>query len=170
MSPVRKVASWLLCMVLRNTPPNSREWAEAMLRELDYIENDWAALLWAIGSTSAIFRNSLSGLFKGETGGKEKPMPGGTQNRTAGILTGVLMAGLLVVCMFGVVDLLFHLFPKWDLGPMPWWVAVIVIPEITFVVAIVSLWRKRRPMALGILLTAVILATHFAVHIANHFR
>ena len=80
------------------------------------------------------------------------------------------MAGLLVVCMFGVVDLLFHLFPKWDLGPMPWWVAVIVIPEITFVVAIVALWRKRRPMALGILLTAVILATHFAVHIANHFH
>ena len=77
---------------------------------------------------------------------------------------------MLVVCAFGFVDLLFHLFPKWDLGPMPWWMAVIVIPEIIFVLAIVTLWRKRRPMALGILLTAIILATHFAVHIATHFH
>jgi hypothetical protein len=49
-------------------------------------------------------------------------------------------------------------------------VGVIVLPEIIFVVAIVALWRKRRPMAVGILLLAVTLGTHFIVHVANHYH
>jgi len=173
MSRIRKVASTLLRFVLRHSPPNSGDWAAAMLGELEYIESDWAAMFWALGSTMAIFRHSLRswrGWFPGKSFGKRNLMPNGTGNRTTGILTGAAIAGMLVVCAFGAVDLLFHLFPKWDLGPMPWWMAVIVIPEIIFVVSIVLLWRRRRPMALGILLTAIILATHFAVHIATHFH
>jgi hypothetical protein len=30
------------------------------------------------------------------------------------------------------------------------------------------MWQKRRPMAVGILLMAVVLATHAVVHIALH--
>jgi cytochrome c oxidase assembly factor CtaG len=41
---------------------------------------------------------------------------------------------------------------------MPWWVAMIVIPEMIFIVAVVALWRKRRSMAVGILLSAVTLS------------
>ena len=33
----------------------SREWASAMLRELDFVDSDWEALLWALGSTSCDF-------------------------------------------------------------------------------------------------------------------
>jgi hypothetical protein len=173
MYRVRTLASIVLRTSFRCAPRNSRDWVAAMLAELDYIESDWAAFFWALGSTTAIFRHSIRGWsawFGKKAAGGDQMMPNGTGNRTVGILTGAGIAGMLVVCAFGAVDLLFHLFPKWDLGPMPWWMAVIVIPEIIFVVSIVTLWRKRRPMALGILLTAIILATHFAVHIATHFH
>ena len=56
MGAVRNLASQVLSTVLSHAPPEAREWAEAMLRELDYIDGDWAALFWALGSTTAIFR------------------------------------------------------------------------------------------------------------------
>jgi len=52
----RRLASWWLGVVAKHTPDESRRWAEAMLRELDFIESDWAALWWATGSTGAIVR------------------------------------------------------------------------------------------------------------------
>jgi hypothetical protein len=51
---------------------------------------------------------------------------------------------------------------------MPWWVAMIGIPEVIFIVAAVALWRKRRSIAVGILLSAVTLVAHFIVHVATH--
>jgi hypothetical protein len=33
----------------------------AMLRELDFIEGEWAALFWALGSAAAILRHAASG-------------------------------------------------------------------------------------------------------------
>ncbi len=41
--------------VVRRAPPRAREWATAMLRELDHIESDWAALGWALGSVRILF-------------------------------------------------------------------------------------------------------------------
>jgi len=32
----------------------ARDWGLAMSREMDFIENDWAALFWAIGSVKAL--------------------------------------------------------------------------------------------------------------------
>jgi hypothetical protein len=173
MSGIRNLASCWLRYVMRHAPAKSAEWAAAMLGELESIESDWGALLWALGSTAAVFKCTVHEWMEWlgrKSAGKENPMPNRNENRTIGILAGAGIAGMLVVFAFGVVDLLFHVFPKWDLGPIPWWVAVIVIPEIIFVVSVVALWRRRRPMALGILLTAIILATHFAVHLATHFH
>jgi hypothetical protein len=42
--------------------PTAQDWANAMLRELDFIESGWAALFWALGSTTAIYRYSSRGL------------------------------------------------------------------------------------------------------------
>ena len=55
MSTPRRLASRLLHEVARHSSSDSRDWANAMVRELDFIKSDWAALLWALGSTSAIF-------------------------------------------------------------------------------------------------------------------
>jgi len=59
MTATRRVASALLTMVTRQAPPDSREWAQAMVRELEFIEGDWAALSWALGSTTALCRQAV---------------------------------------------------------------------------------------------------------------
>jgi hypothetical protein len=43
-----------------------------------------------------------------------------------------------------------------------------MIPEAIFAVATVLLWRKRGPVAAGILATALIMGLHVAVHAAMH--
>jgi hypothetical protein len=49
MAEPRRWASVLLRWVTKIAPPPSREWAEAMLRELDFVEGEWAAFFWALG-------------------------------------------------------------------------------------------------------------------------
>src|SRR5260370_7716542 len=48
-------ASWVL-------PGAQSPWAEAMRRELDYIEDDRAALRWALGCVLASYKAGLAGL------------------------------------------------------------------------------------------------------------
>ncbi len=172
MSKTRSLASKLLHMVLRHSPADSQDWANAMLRELDFIENDWTALFWALGSTTAIFRHSVREFrpwFGNRTGHREEPM-NNIGKRAVGVASGVVIAGALVVCAFGLLLLAAYLFPSWGLDHLEWthWLTVIVIPEAIFIVAAVKLWRKRGPMAVGILLSAIVLAVHFAIHVATH--
>jgi hypothetical protein len=46
--------------------------------------------------------------------------------------------------------------------------AVIVIPETIFIVSALALWRKRRSMAVGIVMSAVTLVAHVVVHLTTH--
>lgn len=143
-----------------------------MLRELDFIESDWVAFFWALGSVTAILKyfapRRLKAMLGKPSGEEEKPMTNDLGKKTVGVLSGIGVAAGVILLAFGLVWLLFYLFPKWDLGPVPWWAAVVVVPEITFIAGVVTLWRKRRPMAVGILLMAITLATHFIVHVAGH--
>jgi hypothetical protein len=171
MSATRRFASKLLRFVIRHSPSGSQDWGEAMLRELDFIESDWAALLWALGSTTAIFRHSAREL-RAKMGKhdprEEKPMINNIGKRTAGIVTGIAIAAVLIVSAFGLVHLLFYFVPAWDLRPMPWLIAAVAISEAIFIYAVVTQWHKRRPMAVGILLSALVLVTHVVVHVATH--
>jgi len=151
MSPVRRLATRLLSGMLRGGSPESREWASAMRRELDFIENDWAALLWAVGGTTAIL---------GRSGGK----------KIAGVLAGIAIATLLTAGAFGAFALAFHFFPHSVEHSMPWavWLAVVGLPLAIFIVVARILWRNRRPMAVGMLLSASALTAHVVVHMATH--
>ena len=66
---IRRFASAILTAAVRRTSPQVRAWGEAMLREMDFVESDWAALFWAFGSAIALFRHleapmsSLSDIF-----------------------------------------------------------------------------------------------------------
>jgi hypothetical protein len=51
-----RLASTILTAAIRGASPEVREWGNAMLREMDFIEGDWAALFWALGSATALFR------------------------------------------------------------------------------------------------------------------
>jgi hypothetical protein len=159
---------WLEAIV-RNAPPPCREWASAMLRELDFIESDWAALLWAIGSMASISRHGLRVWMRS---GEEEPTMKDTAIKVAGVLLGVLIAvALMAAGAFGVHGVLFRFFPALEHQGVPWpvWVIALVL-EALLVVGTVKLWQKRRPMAVGILLAAVVFGTHFVVHIATHWN
>ncbi len=89
--------------------------------------------------------------------------------RTLGILSGAAIAILLGTIAIAFVTLAFRFFPAFA-EQATWfpWIALIVIPVIAFVCIGAALWQKRRPMAVGILLSALVLSTHFAIHVATH--
>jgi hypothetical protein len=56
MTNLRRFALKILNVTVRLASPGARDWANAMSRELDFIENDWTALRWAVGSTKIVFK------------------------------------------------------------------------------------------------------------------
>jgi hypothetical protein len=172
MSALRKVATKLMRAVLRHSAAESHDWASAMLRELDFIESDWAALVWAFGGVTALFRRSsrrLCSLLMNRLGHEEGWM-NDLRKRAVGIVSGVGIAAALAVCAFSLLYLASHFLPFADPERMPRlaWLIVITLPEVSFIFAAIALWRKRRSMAVGVLLSAIVLATHFAIHLATH--
>jgi hypothetical protein len=92
-----------------------------MLRELDFVEGDWQALLWTLGSATALVRHSAPRELRSAVGKRVGP------------------AGRLVLS----------------------WIA-------ENAAAPVALWRRRRNVAVGLLLSAMTFTTHLVVHVANH--
>ncbi len=169
------MASKLLDAAVRHLPPDSRCWGNAMLRELDFVESDWAAVFWALGSLTAIFKHSVprgvrAWLAK-QAAREGDRTPKDMARKAAGLASGVVIsAGVLAACLFGLSRLSSVLFPEWQLSQRAWaqWLALLGIPETIFLVTAVVLWRRRRTVAAGILLGAVTLITHVIVHIATH--
>ncbi len=169
MGAPRTLAARLLRAVVRLVPEESRDWAIAMLRELDFIEGDWVAFFWALGSTTAILRHAASvwrAWLKHNT--KEEAGMNNTGKKALGVGLGILSALALVGCLFAGLRIISILFPGLGLEHSSWayWLAVMAIPEAIFVVATVLLWRKKGPVAAGILATGLAMALHIGVHLA----
>jgi hypothetical protein len=60
MPAIRRLAWRLLNARAEHSSAESRSWGNAMLREMDFVESDWTALLWALGSTTSLSRHSVS--------------------------------------------------------------------------------------------------------------
>ena len=169
---LRKIALVFLGAVVRYSPPSTRGWGRAMLREMECITTDWAALRWAFGSTSAIFRYSIERACRDER----------CDNSSYGLLKAVGKAvgalalavafcvGVLAVCILSLTRVSTLLFPEWHLAQMPWarCMSVLGMPETIFVIAAALLWRKRKTVSAGILACAVTLATHFILYVSAH--
>jgi hypothetical protein len=54
MTLVRGLALRISDAVVRWASPGCKEWAEGLAREVEFIEGDWAALRWAIGSARVL--------------------------------------------------------------------------------------------------------------------
>jgi hypothetical protein len=54
MTLTRKVALKILDSVVRHASPGCKDWAEGLAREAAFIESDWTALAWALGSTRVL--------------------------------------------------------------------------------------------------------------------
>lgn len=174
MAALRKFAARWLRAVVRRAPPGSKAWASAMLRELDFIESDWAALLWALGSTAAICRHSVREwkAWFWKRGREEERTMKETAMKVVGVLLGVCIAvGVMAVGALGVHGVIFRIFPGLAHGAVPWpvWIVSLLV-EALLVAGAVKLWQKRRPMAVGILLTALVFATHFVMYFASHWN
>ena len=171
MSFPRKIATGLLRAVLRHSPPESQVWASAMLHELEFIEGDWEALFWSLGSTTAIFRHSGQRLWVwlGRQFGYEEGRMNDFQKRAVGVISGIGIAVAVTICFMVLVHGSAHIFGFAD---SPWMMRFVMVMawvmEALFVGAVIALWRKRRPMAIGILLSAILLGTHFAMYISTH--
>ncbi len=55
MKLIRGLALGITQLVVTCASPGSQEWAHALARELDFIEDDWSALRWALGSVRILF-------------------------------------------------------------------------------------------------------------------
>jgi len=168
----RKIARALLEGAVRMAPPHTAEWAQAMLSELDYVEGEWSALIWALGSAAAVVRRSARdwrGWFRQSESNGRQPM-NANGKKAIGIVSGALSALALAGCAFALLRLVDRLFPALGIARTEWthWFGAIVIPEAIFIVAAVLLWRRRGPIAAGILLVAVAIALHVLVHVAAH--
>jgi hypothetical protein len=172
MGAPRKLAAAMLRAALRLAPPVTREWAQALLRELDFVPGEWAALFWALGSAAAIARHAGRGwlnLFKSPQANQEKPM-NPTGKKAIGFASGALSAFLFSLVAFGLMFVADYLFPQLGIARKEWThvLIAIVAPEAIFIAAAVALWRRRKPVALGILLTAAAIGLHVVIHVATN--
>jgi hypothetical protein len=55
MTLVRRLALKISDAVVRYASPGCKEWAEGLAREVAFVEGDWAALGWALGSVRVLF-------------------------------------------------------------------------------------------------------------------
>jgi hypothetical protein len=55
MTLIRKLALKVSDTVVRFASPGCKEWAEGLAREVDFVESDWGALLWALSSARVLF-------------------------------------------------------------------------------------------------------------------
>lgn len=168
MSAIRSFATRLMNAIARHAPAGDREWAAAMLHELDFIEDDWAALLWALGAAGAIVRRSGRPSWvwcKRQFGFKEEPM-NTVQKRAVGLISGVGISIVAIACILVAIHLLGRFIPSADPSrfSLSAWAVFAALTEAAFVGAVIALWKKRRPMAVGILISAILLGTHMAMH------
>ena len=163
----RRLAEAALRAVLRLAPRQSREWASAMQRELDFIHGDWAALFWALGSAGAVLRHAAIVLLMSlKNKSKEEKRMNSTGKKALGVGLGIFSALMLAGCAFAVLRIAILLFPSLQHSSTVYWISVVVIPELILVAATILLWRRRGPVAAGILATALVMGLHLAVHFA----
>jgi hypothetical protein len=180
MGAARTFAEKLLRAMLRHAPAERRAWAEAMLRELDFIGGEWAALAWALGCTSAIFRECLRGwgtwLWKrcasllGIQSTEEGSKMNSTGKKTLGVLAGVGMALALGVGAFLLRNVIADVLMAVGIPRTMWShiLSVIVPTEVIVVLAAILLWRRKlTPVAIGLLVPAVGMAAHVAIFLAG---
>ena len=54
MTIIRRISVGISQRVVRWAAPGYKDWAEGLAREAEFIDNDWRALAWALGSTRVL--------------------------------------------------------------------------------------------------------------------
>lgn len=185
MSPIRSLAERLLRAMLRHAPEEQRAWVEAMLRELDFVETEWGALFWALGCTTAIFRECLRGWGAWITNWIKRQLTDslrftsteeGQKMNSTGKKTLEVLLGMFLALALGVGGyFLRHVIADMLLAvgiPRTMWshlLSVALPAEVILVVAAIILWRRKlAPVAVGLLVTGFVMAGHIVVSLVMH--
>lgn len=149
MRLVRPIAALVLHVTARYARDD--DWPRAMRNEMRFIASDWAALLWALGSSAAILRTS-------PTFGKN----------IGSAFFGIGIASALAAGWMAVIAGAFTFFkPYAEQTPRLGWAAVILVAIAIYLVFAARLWRTRRPAAIGLLVAGAIFSAHFVLHVAG---
>jgi hypothetical protein len=134
-----------------------------MIGEMDHIDNEWEALLWALGSTLALCRCSLIEHLRdlrkalvGEVSAQRKATP-----LIKSILSGVGVAVvILIISMLTLTTLQRTSWVEPNQARLAQLLFAVVIPDALSLLAALALWRPQRRLTSGILAAGAALGAH----------
>ncbi len=96
---LHQCSHWLLRFAQRHSPPEAREWGDAMIGELEAVEGSWQRVAWSAGATGVLMKESVRhSLFIRRSAGSEPAprlfLPGGPMRKIP------LWLGLIAVLTF----------------------------------------------------------------------
>ena len=163
MSPIRGVARRVLHFVVRLAPPRTRSWGDAMIGEMDHIDDEWDALLWALGGTLALCRCSLIEHLRNlrKALADEVPAQREATHLIKSILFGVGVAVVvLIISMLTLTTLQRTALVEPSQAKLAQLLFAVVIPDALCLLAALALWRPQRRLASGILAAGAALGAH----------
>jgi len=169
MSLIRRAASRWLRAVIRRSPAQSQEWGQAMLRENDFVEGDWPALRWALGSMAALCRYSISieleALHRKCRELSLKRVAAGMLPLLSGAATALIFLSICVVAFSALLHASWFDPAQRKLADR---LLIVAVPETAYLFGILALWRRRKTFAVGLLASGVLLMAHAIMHFASH--
>lgn len=163
MSPIRGLALRVLRFVVRLTPSSTRSWGDAMIGEMDHIEDDWAALFWALGGSLALFRCSLIEHLRNLRNvlADEVPARKGAAHLIKSILSGVGVAAVVLMISMLTLATLQHTYGvEPSQARFAQLLFAVVVPDALCLVAALALARPQRRLTSGILAAGAALGAH----------
>ena len=163
MSNIRGVARRVLHFVVRLAPPRTRSWGEAMIGEMDHIDDELDALLWALGGTLALCRCSLIEHLKNLRNllAGEVPAQRGATHLIKSIVSGVGVAVVvLTISMLTLTTLQHTALVEPSQTRFAQLLFAVVVPDGLCLLAALALWRPQRRLASGILAAGAALGAH----------
>jgi hypothetical protein len=122
---LRQAATVLLESAIRISPPDARDWGQAMRGELNYVEGPWAAVMWALGGASVLAKRALASLFIPGRRGQTIPPDAGLFAKDVSVRKAVLVAGGACI----LAALLFFAAPPFRQGIFPYGLARDISPD-----------------------------------------
>jgi hypothetical protein len=139
-----------------------------MLREMDFVDDDWAALHWALGSTAAIGRQSLIQRLRNARDSDAWSLHG-FKRRMPSVLIGVAAAAAILTLSIGA-DAAFAPSAWLDpsQGKLMDRLFIVGIPSAIYALCAGALWRSRRREAPGMVAAGAILVAHSIMCIVTY--
>jgi hypothetical protein len=134
-----------------------------MIGEMDHIDDDWDALLWALGGTLALCRCSLIEHLRNLRNllADEVPAQREATHLIKSILSGVGVAGVvLTISMLALTTLQRTYRVEPSQARLAQLLFAVVVPDALCLVAALALWRPQRRLTSGVLAAGAALGAH----------